>query len=228
MPFSQKSLDFLLENRIMNSKLWFEEHRHIYDEHVLTPLRELVVALEPAIHSIDPFLICEPKISRSISRIYRDTRFSRDKSIFREVMWLTFIRDRKQMLSGIPGFYFEISPAGFSHGCGCYRMAAELMDQVRQLILADDKSFLAARRAWEKQSIFTLEDTRYKRTRHPEATEKQRLWLDQRGIILTADSGDLDTLFSPDLYKKLGEDFLLLEPVYKFLMKAESRLIRTP
>ena len=87
MNFSKEGLDFLFENRLMDSKPWFIEHRDIYEEKVLEPMRELVEALAPTINEIDDRMICEPKIGKSISRIYRDTRFTHDKSIFREKIW---------------------------------------------------------------------------------------------------------------------------------------------
>jgi len=225
MPFSQKTLDFLLTNRLMDSKAWFQDHRGEYEEFVLTPLRQLVIDLSPTIAAIDPLLICEPKVSRSISRIFRDTRFSRDKSIFREVMWCSFMRDRR-MFHGLPGFYFEINPAGYSYGCGYYQAAPEAMEAMRDLIRAGDRSYRAARRACEKQDVFQLLDTRYKRTRHPDAEERDRLWLDQRSICLAAEGCDLALLFSPTLHETLASDFMKLLPVYRFLQKAESRVVR--
>lgn len=225
MPFSQKTLDFLLTNRLMDSKPWFEEHRADYEEYVLGPMRQLVIDMEPTIRSIDPLLICEPKISRSISRIYRDTRFSRDKSIFREIMWCSFMRDRR-MFHGLPGFYFEITPAGFSYGCGYYQAAPEAMEAMRELILAGDADFKAALRAYKKQDVFVLLDEKYKRSRHPDAPEELREWLDQRSICLTARGRSMDELFSPELYKTLSTDFLRIEKVYRFLTKAESRVVK--
>ena len=72
--FSRKTLDFLVENRIQNRKAWFEEHRGDYNRHVLTPLRELVTALTPAMLKIDPLFTVEPSVNKTIARIYRDVR----------------------------------------------------------------------------------------------------------------------------------------------------------
>jgi len=66
MPFSDKSIDFLFENRVVDNKAWFLEHRAEYESLVLDPMRELVTALTLAMHSIDPLLICDPKVGRSI------------------------------------------------------------------------------------------------------------------------------------------------------------------
>lgn len=225
MPFSDKTIDFLFENRVVDNKVWFTEHRAEYDSLVLEPLRELVTALTTAMHSIDPLLICEPKVGRSISRIYRDTRFSHDKSIFRDVMWCVFIRDKK-LYNGLPAFFFEFSPSGFRHGCGYYQASAESMDIMRNMIISDDKYFKAAQRAYNKQSIFHIEDSKYKRSRHPEQPEDKREWLDQRSLCFIANSEDFDLLYSDKLADKLEMDFKLLSPMYDFMMNVESRTIK--
>ena len=225
MPISEKTVNFLFENRVVDSKAWFTEHRADYDSLVLEPLRELVTDLKPAMLSIDPQLICEPKVGRSISRIYRDTRFSNDKSTFRDVMWCVFIRDKK-LYEGPPAFWFEFSPRAFRYGCGYYQASADSMEAMRTLILNDDKSYIAAQNAFKKQSIFRLEDTKYKRSRYPDQPEEKREWLDQKSLCFLTDSTDFDFLFSDGLADKLAHDFALLAPMYDFMMNAEARVIK--
>ena len=225
MPFSEESLKFLFENRVVDSKAWFLEHRDEYERLVLEPMRELVKALEPAILSIDPLLICEPKIGRSISRIYRDTRFSHDKSIFRDVMWCVFIRDKK-LYNGLPGFWFEFSPRVIRYGCGYYQASPDSMEAMRELIIADDKTFKAAQKALKNQSVFRLDGEKYKRSRRPEQPEEKREWLDRRDIGFITESEDFDLLFSDALADKLAADFKLLVPMYEFMMAAEARVFK--
>lgn len=225
MPFSEKSVSFLFENRVVDNKAWFTEHRSDYDSLVIEPMRELVTSLEPTMHEIDPLLICEPKVGRSISRIYRDTRFSRDKSIFRDSMWCVFIRDKK-LYDGLPGFWFEFSPRGLIYGCGYYQASGASMDAIRTLILNDDKSFKAAQKAFNKQSVFQIEDLKFKRSRHPDEPEDKREWLDQKSLCFITYSDDFDLLFSDTLADKLAQDFKLLAPMYDFMMSAEARVIK--
>ena len=117
MFFSQKTLDFLFENRVHDSRTWFHEHHDVYEQTVLGPARELVDALTPAMHSIDRQLICDGRIGRCISRINRDTRFSKNKELYRDVVWLVFMREKH---ANYPCFYFELSPRGCNWGCGWY------------------------------------------------------------------------------------------------------------
>lgn len=219
MPFTQKTLDFLLENRIKDDKSWYEEHKSEYIEFVLNPLKELVIALTPTINDIDDLLICEPKIG-TISRIYRDTRFSLDKSLFRDVQWVGFIRN-KGAYYGYPGFFFEFSPAGFRYGVGYYTASTASMNSIRKLILNEDKLFKKALKLYESQNLFALEGELYKKSHYPDKPERLKNWLDRKNIDLIHNSTDFKALFSENLADTLIDGFNLLRPCYHFLLKAE-------
>ena len=222
MPFSIKTLDFLSENRMRNNKAWFNEHKSDYQNLVLAPFVELVEKLAPTMLEMDSLLICEPKVDKCISRIYRDTRFSKDKSFYRDVMWCFFMRIKK-LTGGQPGFFFELSQAGFRYGCGYYMAATDTMDSMRELILNDDKDFQKALKTFEKQSVFGMEGESYKKSRHPQSPENLRNWLDRKTICFIHNSKDFDLLFSDKLPDKIAEDFQRIKPIYQFLMKCEER-----
>ena len=107
MPFTEETLEFLVRNKLMDSREWFHEHHGEYERLVVEPLADLVSALTPALAEIDPNIVCVPKVGKSISRIWRDTRRGPGLPIYRDVMWLTFLRAKQQ---GLPGFWFEFSP----------------------------------------------------------------------------------------------------------------------
>lgn len=95
MPMTPEFFTFLVENRLHDSKAWFEAHREDYNRLVLEPLRQLVGEMAPVMLAIDPRLVVQPAVGKTISRIFRDTRFSRDKSAFREHMWISFNRESR-------------------------------------------------------------------------------------------------------------------------------------
>src|SRR4030043_86595 len=91
--FSRKTFTFLRDLGRHNDKAWFEAHRAVYEEYVLQPLRDLVSDLADFMLGIDLSFEVEPVVGKTISRIYRDTRFSKDKSPFRDHMWIAFKRE---------------------------------------------------------------------------------------------------------------------------------------
>ena len=131
MPFTEDTLEFLVRNKLMDSREWFHEHHAEYERLVVEPLADLVCALTPALAEIDPNIVCVPKVGKSISRIWRDTRRGPGLPIYRDVMWLTFLRAKQQ---GLPGFWFEFSPRALRWGCGWYQTEPATMAAFRELI----------------------------------------------------------------------------------------------
>lgn len=216
MPFSPKTLDFIFENRLNDSRIWFNEHRDEYESYVAKPFKEFTEALTPAVKSIDE------QISHiKISRIYRDARYARGKSVFRENMWCTFSRS-KELYKALPAFYFDISEKGFEYGCGFYVASAQTMNDMRSMILNDSPYFTAALDAYNSQSTFELYGELYKRERFANESSEKQNWLNRKTIGLSALSKDWDMLFSDKLPEKIAADFESVAPVYHFFMKAEE------
>lgn len=220
--FSAQTFDFLMENRFMNSKEWFHEHKNIYDEHVLKPLTELAIKIAPTIESMDPTIITIPKINKVLSRIYRDTRFSKDKSLFRESMWLSYKKDKKEF-PHYPEFFVVLTPQRLLYGCGYYYMKPETVKAMRELIEENHPVWQKALKAYEKQNVFTLEGDAYKRSKYPDYPENIRNWLDRKEVCCTHYTTDFDLVFSDKLADKICEDLVLMKDVYDFLILAENR-----
>jgi len=219
MPFSPESIDFLFENRIHDSKEWFNAHKDDYKRLVTEPMTELILELAPTMEKIDNLIICDP---RRISRIYRDARLHPD-SIFRDHIWYTFSRVREQYMS-LPGFYFSIGAGGMSFGCGYYCAKPATMEAVRQLILADNPSFTAAQKAVKSQKSFTLYGDMYKKNRFPEETPEKCNWLNRKSIGLSGEITDPEIMITDKLGKHIAKEFRKISCVYDLYMKAESTI----
>lgn len=216
MQFTEEGLDFLSLNRAMNSREWFHAHREEYERLIVQPLADFTMELSGTLMEIDSALICIPKVGKSISRIWRDTRRGPGLPIYRDVMWLSFLREK---YVGLPSLWFELSPRAVRWGCGWYQTPPEVSETIRELILANDKAWRAAKRA-VKHSRFELEDTKYKRSRYPDAAKFEREWLDQKSYCITYNAPDIDVLFAPELAERVAGDFRAIAPVYDFFVKA--------
>ena len=216
--FSKRTLEFLFENRMQDSKAWFDEHRTVYQKEVFAPLHDLVEGLSPLMSRIDPGLTTDPRVGKTICRIRRDTRFSRDKSLYRDHMWIIFKRG-KMHGTEVPGIYFEISQHGFAYGCGFYHASPAYLATMRGRILRGDPLFAAAQKALAGQTVFHLDGDCYKRPRFPDQPEALRDWLERKELSIDAESRDFPLLFSDQLLPKLLRDFEALAPVYRFLLE---------
>lgn len=227
MPFSRETLDFLFENRLHDSRTWFAEHRDSYQAFVLEPLRELVQDLSPLMLQLDPQFVTEPKVDKTICRIWRDTRYTRDPSLYRDHMWITFKRGGKMNGTDYPGMYVGIGSYGFDYGCGFYHASTGYMETLRTMILENDPAYRKAQKALDGQSSFHLEGDTFKRPRYSQYPPAKRNWLERRGISINGESKNFELMFSPALADFLKEEFQLIFPIYRFLLlAAEKELCR--
>ena len=220
MLFSLKTIEFLVENRLMDSREWFRENKGRYNEVLLEPFIRLVEQLAPDMLEIDPQLITEPRVDRTLSRIHRDIRFSKDKLLYRDNMWFVFMREKK-LYEGPPCFYFDMGPKGFSYGMGYYQASTASMEAIRKNILDDTMAFRKADDAFRSQTLFYMDGDAYKRSKYPDQPEHLRLWLDKKSMSFNCHSDDFDLLFSDRLADALLSGFRLLAPIYDFFWTAE-------
>ena len=225
-PFSQKTLEFLFENRLHDSRSWFAEHKRDYQTLVLEPLRQLVQELSPTMLELDPQFQTEPKVDKTICRIWRDTRYTKDPSLYRDHMWIIFKRGGRMHGTEYPSMYFEINQDGFSYGCGFYHASTAFMNTLRGRILAGDPEFQETQKAFLGQKTFLMEGDCYKRPRFGHRTPEEQIWLERRNLSFTKDSHDFSLLFSPELPSALLEGFRLLFPIYRFLVSTAEETLR--
>ncbi len=217
--FNEETMKFLLENKLNNSKDWYESHKSLYKQYVYNPFVELVTELAPAMTQIDSRLITVP--SKLISRVRRDTRFTKDKSLYRDNVWLVFLRDKSQM-SSAPCFWFEINQKGSSYGVGHYSASTGSMANMREMIIKGHSSFLSALECYESQNTFVLGGEMYKRSKYPDQPENLRSWLDRKNVYFECVQNDFKLAFSKKLPDVLKKGFKELKPIYDFLCMVES------
>ncbi|MDR0799121.1 MAG: DUF2461 domain-containing protein, partial [Dysgonamonadaceae bacterium] len=140
--FSPETFRFFAGLEENNCKPWFEEHKPVYELEVMQPLKALAVALIPFFATIDPSMDFRP--NRLVSRIYRDIRFSYDKTPYKKHLWVSFQRPfPKQMVdwASFPGFYMEIGKEGASYGMGMYEAQKKIMDRYREQVAYEPEHF---------------------------------------------------------------------------------------
>lgn len=216
MEFSGIPMDafaFLFELRLRNEKAFFEENRERFTKNVRDPMRLLVAGLEPLMNEIDPLLVTKP--SSCVSRIHRDTRFSADKSPFRDHMWLAFRRDEDKHLSESFVYYFEISPEHYAYGCGTYGALPALMEKIRTRAAAEEEHLVSIVNDLDKYG-FTLHGEDFKRPKVKDAAEQAMRLLNKKGFYAGKENLSIKAACEASLLDELKEGFKKLEPLYRF------------
>jgi len=217
--FSRKTLKFLRDLMTNNNKTWVENHRYDYEEFVLGPLRDLVTDLGDFMLDIDPRFEITPAVNKTISRIYRDTRFSKDKSPFRSTVWITFKNQNKDWTTRVCGYFFELSVNSYRYGMGFYDAAPAIMSRFREMIDNNPKEFLKAISFFDKQKTFVLEGEKYKRIIDKTKPEKIQHWYQRKNMYLVCNRKIDNTLFSSKLVDDLVFGFNTIAPFYHYLQK---------
>ena len=126
--FSPEAVAFYRGLARRNTREWFQPRKHIYDEKVRAPMVQLVTELNRAMMDFAPEYITDA--SKAIYRIYRDTRFSPDKTPYKTQIAASFAR-RGMEKHGAAGYYFAISHKGVEVGGGIYMPSPETLLAVR-------------------------------------------------------------------------------------------------
>lgn len=222
--FHKQSIAFLKNNRKRNDKKWFEDNWEKYEEYILTPFRSLVCELSGTMLDIDSLIETSPKINKTITKIYRDTRFSKDKSLFKKNIWLMFKRNRKQW-QDYPVFFFELMSEDkvYRYGMGFYRASKDTMDRFRDKLEANPKAFKKVIAPFVSRKAFDLAGQDYKRQLNRNLPDKLQEWYQKKSFYLVKYKKPDQLLESPKLANYLNEQFLLLKPLYRFLQNIIDR-----
>lgn len=141
--FPKDFFKFFDELKKNNNRDWFGVNKPRYVESVVEPMGEYITAVAPHLQRISPFYIANPKAhGGSMFRIYRDTRFSKDKTPYKTHAACHF-RHQAGRDAHAPGFYLHIETDRVSIGGGIWRPPSKQLGQIREFI-ADNPS------AWEK------------------------------------------------------------------------------
>lgn len=150
LPFTGFPKDYLAFFRELsknNDREWFEANRHRFEESVKEPLRSFIAAMDlPLGRFADCFVADTRPQGGSMFRIYRDTRFSRDKSPYKDNGACQF-RHMAGKDAHAPGFYVHLSPKEVFYGGGIWVPPAPELRKVRDAIVADPERWREITRA---------------------------------------------------------------------------------
>lgn len=211
--FFSETYQFLLNLSANNNKIWFEERRDEYNYLVRNPFLALEEAIRPFILDLDPRLRTGPL---ALSRVYRDTRFSKDKSPLRDHLWLGY-KPPKIRTSEFFGLFVCITPVGYEFGMGMYAPMTACMQHIREKILASPPTFLSIANDSALNQQFILESQPYMRPRYEHKNPIIAQWLNMKGFTYLFTSGDIAQTMSASFIKETLHAFQILAPMYRFV-----------
>jgi len=140
--FPREGMAFLKKLKKNNNRPWFQKHREVYEESVRFPMQCLVASLAERMADAAPEMEFNPR--KSIFRIYRDVRFSKNKAPYKTNIAASF-RMKGEGTSPVenPGLYLGIGPGEIYIGGGLYMPTADQLKAIRKSIAGQPDEFLA-------------------------------------------------------------------------------------
>ena len=149
--FPREAIDFFRGLARNNKREWFQPRKQLFEEQVKQPMRALVESVNAALMSFAPEFVTEP--GKAIFRIYRDTRFSKDKTPYKTQIAATFHR-RGAGSSSDAGYYFAISHKEVAIGGGVYMPQPPELLAIRNHIAQKHEEFRRILRARQVRQLF--------------------------------------------------------------------------
>lgn len=213
--FSPEALKFLRGLARNNSREWFEPRKPIYEREIKAPMLALIGEINDAFVEFGADYIRPPQ--KCMFRIYRDTRFSADKSPYKNRIAAWWRRDGLDRTSG-GGFYFHLSAKELVIAAGVYRPEREQLLAIRTYLLEHHKEF---RRLFEARKLRRLmgEFDGLRLSRPPKGFPKEHPAMDliacrQWGVSATLPA---EIALKPTLHREIVSRFRVATPLIEFL-----------
>jgi uncharacterized protein (TIGR02453 family) len=218
--FTKQTFAFLASLATNNTREWFEEHKQDYEDLVRAPALDFISDMADEMSAIAKHFRALPnKVGGSLMRVYRDTRFSKDKAPYKTNIGIQFRHEVGKDIHA-PGYYVHIAPDECFVGVGLWHPDADALFKIREAIVNNGKAWVAARddKAFSQQ--FSLEgDALVNAPRgfakdHPLVEDMKR-----KDFIGLAALSQTDVT-SKDFRALVAGRFKLAAPYMRFLCKA--------
>ncbi|TFG79336.1 MAG: DUF2461 domain-containing protein, partial [Chrysiogenales bacterium] len=217
--FPENTVSFLGDLAANNKREWFNAHKAEYETAILAPARAFVLAMGERLRRLTPGVRFDPHANGSLFRIYRDTRFSADKSPYKTNLGILFWEGGGPRLDS-SSYYFHLEPPTLMLGAGLYVFSRPLLERFRRTVadpefgpeLAAIVSKLTARPG------YTLGGEHYKRVPAGyDAAPESAFLLRHAGLYAGCETPIPAELHSPALIDYCWKKFKPMEPLHRWL-----------
>jgi len=218
--FTTKTIDFLRDLAANNNRDWFNENKPVYELDVRQPALTFIERMAPRLAEISPyFLAIARKSGGSLMRVYRDTRFSKDKTPYKTNIGIQFRHEQGRDVHA-PGYYVHIDPQSVFVGVGLWRPDSRALGKIRDHLIEAGAAWVAARDDATFQAYFNLSGESLKRAPRGYSPDHPLLEdLKRKDFIAISELSHEDVL-SPDFIDTVCQRFHAADSYMRFLCKA--------
>jgi len=218
--FESSLLKFLKELEKHNDRTWFQANKERYEEQVREPALEFIRTFRAELQKLSPFFVAsDQRVGGSLMRIYRDTRFGKDKTPYKTNVGIHF---RHELCGDVhaPGFYLHMAPRECFLGAGVWHPDSGALAKIRAAIDKNPTAWIQARDEKKFRRAFRLAGDSLKTAPrdypkdHPHIEDLRR-----KDFIAVRELTEAD-IVKPRFLKSVSTAFQSSRPLVRFLCEA--------
>jgi len=216
----KKTIKFLRELEANNNREWFKANKSRYEEDVLDVALHFIQSMQDPLSEFAPHFTAVPtRIGGSLMRVYRDTRFSKNKLPYKTNIGIQFRHERAKDVHS-PGYYVHIDPNEVFIGVGMWRPDSEPLRQIRERIAARSGEWSRAIGSSAFKRQFSLGGESLKRP--PRGFDKEHPMIDdiKRKSFIAVRSLPVEDCLKPQFQRSVESSFKQVTPYMEFLCAA--------
>ena len=218
--FYPEALEFLRQLEANNNREWFKENKSLYEEEVLDVALRFIQSMQDPLATIAPRFGAVPtRMGGSLMRVYRDTRFSKNKTPYKTNIGIQFRHEQAKDVHS-PGYYLHIDPQQVFVGVGMWRPDSDPLRGIRERIASKPAEWkrVVNSRSFKRQFVLGGESLQ----RPPRGFDKEQECIDdiKRKSFIAVREMAVDDCLKPQFQRTVESSFKTAEPFMRFLCKA--------
>ncbi len=219
--FDRDTFLLLAENKFNDSKPYYESVKEQIKQKAIEPMRAIAQDLQDDLFATDEQMMLVP--SKMVSRIRRDTRRAKTSNMYRDNVWMMFMRHKYEWHDQ-PCMWFEIMPGGYTIGVGAFQTDTAYLEHFRRILLDNQRVFRAALK--KVHAVGAVEDLeQYAREKPGEIARDLKPYYNAKSLYFIRFSSDMEPLFNGSVLDELRACIAAYRPMYHFLLKVMDAAI---
>ena len=218
--FEKRTIRFLEELQANNNREWFKENKARYEEDVLDVALRFIISMQEPLSEIAPRFTAVPtRVGGSLMRVYRDTRFAKNKAPYKTNIGIQFRHEQARDVHS-PGYYVHIEPGEVFLGVGMWRPDPDSLRHIRERIATRPAEWQRAIGDAGFRRQFSLGGESL--TRPPRGFDKDHACIEdiKRKSFIAARELEVGDCLKPQFQRTVEASFRTAEPFMRFLCKA--------